>query len=65
MICIANVFIYFWPYWVFFVAWALSLVAVMGSYSLVVVCGLLTGVDFLVEHGLKGTRASVVVAPAL
>ena len=52
MICVANVFIYFWPYWVFFVAWALSLVAVMGSYSLVVVCGLLTGVDFLVAHGL-------------
>ena len=43
----------FWLLWVFAVAYMLSLVAVSGSYSLVVVHGLLIAVvSLIVEHGL-------------
>ena len=44
----------------------LSLVAASGSYSLVEVCRLLTGMASLVaEHGFWDTQASVVVAHRL
>ena len=42
---------YFRLCWVFIAARGLSLVAESGSYSLAVVCGLLTAVACLVEHG--------------
>ena len=43
----------------------LSLVAESGYYSLVVVCGLLISVASLVEHGLKGAKAFIVVVHGL
>ena len=55
----SKIFIYFWLCWVFVAAHELPLVAVSGSYSLVVVCGLLIAVASLVaKHGLS----SLVVA---
>ena len=44
----------------------LASIAVSQGYSLVVVCGLLIAVAFLVsEHGLSGTQVSVVLACGL
>ena len=45
-------FVYFWFHWVFIAVCVLSLVAVSGGYSLVVVLRLLTAVTSLVEHVL-------------
>ena len=46
-------FIYLWLWWVFLADRGLSLVVESGSYSPVVVCGLLTVVvSLVVEHGL-------------
>ena len=42
-----------------------SLVAASGSYSLVVVLGLLVVVASLAKHRPSGTRVSVVAAPGL
>ena len=43
-----------------------SLVVASGGYSLVAVCGLLIAVASLIaEHGLWGSRASVVAVPRL
>ena len=42
-----------------------SLVGVSGGYSLVVVLGLLAVASLIVDHGLQGARASVVVARGL
>ena len=48
-----KMFIYFWLCWAFIATRGLSLVAVSGAYSLVVVLGLLTAVaSLVVEHGL-------------
>ena len=56
----------FWLYWVFIAMPGLSLVAANWDYSLVTVHGLLIAAAFLVvEHGLWGTQASVVVADGL
>ena len=46
-------FIYFWLCWVFIAAWAFSLVAESGGYSLVVVHGLFIEMaSLVVEHRL-------------
>ena len=42
-----------------------SFIVESGSYSLIAVCGLFIAVASLVEHGLSGMQASVVVAPWL
>ena len=56
----------FWLCWVFVAAQGLSLITVSGGYSLVGVLRLLIEVASLaVEHGLQGTRASVVAFPRL
>ena len=48
-----NLFIYFWLLWVFVAVRGLSLVAVSGGYSFIVVHRLLIAVSSLVaEHGL-------------
>ena len=50
-----NLFIYFWLRWVFVAARGLSLVAESGSYSLLVMRGLLIVVaSVVVEHGRVG-----------
>ena len=52
-------FVYFWLCWVFVAARGLSLVSESRGYSLVVVCGLLTGVISLVtEQGSRISRLS-------
>ena len=38
---------------------------VAASRGYLLVCGLLTALTSLVEHGLEGARASVIVAPRL
>ena len=43
---------FFWLHWVFAAASDFSLVVASGLCSLVAVCGLLTAVASLVEHGL-------------
>ena len=42
-----------------------SLVAESGRYSLVVVCGLLTAVNFLVKYRFEGMQASAAAACGL
>ena len=51
-------YVYFWLHCVFVAACGLSLVAVSGGYSLIVVRGLLTAVSGLgAEHRLEGSGA--------
>ena len=60
-----KIFICFWLFWVCVATHRLSLVAVSGGYSLLL-CGFLIVVpSVVVEHGPKGTWASVVVVCGL
>ena len=55
-----------WAHWIFVAVHGPSVVAASGGYSPAAVCGLLTAVASLVlEQGLQGTQASVVVAHEL
>ena len=57
---------YFWLCWAFLAVLRLSLVTASRGCSLVAVCRLLIAVAPLVmEHGLSGVRASVIVAHGL
>ena len=59
-------FYYFWLCWVFVAVLGVSLVVVRRGYSLLSVNKLLIAVASLaVEHGLKGTQATVIVACGL
>ena len=62
-----NNFLYLlWAHRVFVAVRGLSVVVASGGYSPAAVCGLLTAVASLVlEQGLQGTQASVVVAHEL
>ena len=48
-----QLFIHFWPCWVFVAVRGFSLVAVSGGHSLAAVGRFLTGGTSLAEHGLK------------